>query len=68
MQVLWSKFSKRVHKFDEGRSDERCNLDAIRDDDRVVEEVADVVRWAGESRVALCKRCFREERGLGLKV
>jgi hypothetical protein len=61
MKVLYSKTSKKVHRYDDGKSDERCNLDQILPEDRVVIEVpedVDVQEWATSKGLTLCRRDF----------
>lgn len=67
MRVLWSRNSKRVHKYDDNRIDERCNSDQILDEDRKVDDVpTPVAEWAAGARLKLCHRCFSEAERLTL--
>lgn len=62
MKLIWSDFSQRLHRFDGNGSDERCNIDQIREDDRRTAEVAEdrsVREFARQNKLAICKRCLR---------
>lgn len=61
MKLIWSAYSKRVHRYDGNASDERCNVDAIRREDRRTAELApetDVKEWAASQKLKLCRRCL----------
>lgn len=59
MKVIWSAYSKRVHRFDGDASDERCNVDAIRSEDRRTAELdSDVRAWAKSQKLKVCNRCL----------
>lgn len=63
--VIWSRWSKRVHRYEEtARPSEACNTDAIKREDRRVEEVPSgdgLAGWARDSKLRLCRRCFPQD-------
>lgn len=68
MRLVYSKLRKRVHNIDGGRSDERCNIDAIRDEDRVTLDSSQglghetLVTGVAHGSLKLCKRCFPDQK------
>lgn len=67
MRLIYSKLRKRVHNYDGSRSDERCNLDAIQDEDRVILDNGQglgretLVSGVAHGGLKLCKRCFPDQ-------
>lgn len=61
MKVIWSEYSRRIHRYDGDSSNEQCNVDSIRDDDRRTAEISDersVHEWARDQKLQVCKRCL----------